>query len=585
MFCKQEPTEVQSVPTIPFQHLLRLPLFLALSFFALSTLGQTPTNPISKAKLIALKNAGISDPVLIKQIIKDGIDFDMDADTTLELKKAGFSDDVLQALLQASTKPPSASVQRAQSDSPAILYKAGRYPELADRLQAMLKSNPTDYRTQALLIVTLLKMKENDAANAQFQQLAAHEQEPTAAPFVKQVKVLIDSLDAMRKAKQDLMAALKDYRTTDAIAIVDRLSASPLQKDILRINLDVYQGKFDQARDRFSKIQFASHGEKQRAGKIEENIGTTETDYKKVMERIEVYLHSPMTPVICRFPLSDVAKYGFKDLAALSVNEYVQLVGNLIRLVPLSDEAQNLTFHAELLTGNYDQLERLGDKLLKEKGLIRIPFFSTNSFFQVVVDASKKHVYTEPDPHPFQPKWPTKSWSELQPFDLPFDQIQELSQKAGHWHVGMSSMGDLMVTHPYALKFKPAGVAPDYALMNILYCTAGEKAELTVTRNLGQYILHVAKNDNIKTELADPANAQGPSSGWVTGLMMAGASMSSNPALAAAAVQGLQADQAQKIANYEAQEAAFDTFTTRDTFDFLEADSFTGLEELLGVLN
>ena len=27
-----------------------------------------------------------------------------------------------------------------------------------------------------------------------------------------------------------------------------------------------------------------------------------------------------------------------------------------------------------------------------------------------------------------------------------------------------------------------------------LYCTAGEKAELTVTHNLGQYILHVADN-------------------------------------------------------------------------------------------
>lgn len=552
-----------------------------------SASAQASGNALTKEKLVALKNAGISDSVLIQQIQKDGIGFDMIADTTLELKNAGFSNDVLEALLQASSRAPSTAAQpTTESDSAAALYKAGRFPELADRLKATLKTNPTDYRTQALLIMTLLKMKEKDAARAEFEQLAAHDQDPAATPLVKQVRTLLDTLQKTEETKAKLIADLKDYRTADAIATVDQLPASPVQKEILRISLDMYQGHFDQARDRFAKIPFESYSAKEHAAAIRENINKTDADYKNVMSRVEFYLHSPLTPVFCTFPLSAVAQYGkqYHELASLTANEYVANVSNLARLAPLGDDIGNLLFHAELLSGNYEELERFGDRLLKDRGIIRVPFFSSDSYFQLVIDAGKKHIYTQADPHLFQPKWPTNRWSKLEPFDLPFDQIKKLNQKADHWHVGISSEGEIIATHPYALKFEPNGVAPNYALMNILYCTAGEKAELTVTRNLGQYILHVA-GGNIKAELADPSNAKGPSSGWLTGLLIAGASMSSNPSVRDTAIQGLQADQAQEMANYQAQQAAWDSFTTQDTFNFVEADAFTGLEQLLGVLN
>jgi hypothetical protein len=119
-----------------------------------------------------------------------------------------------------------------------------------------------------------------------------------------------------------------------------------------------------------------------------------------------------------------------------------------------------------------------------------------------------------------------------------------------------------------------------------LYCTAGEKAELTVTHNLGQDILHVADNSRIKAELADPKNATGAPSGLLTGLLIAGVSMYSNSAVASTAVQGLQAEQAQQMAAFQSQEAAWDSFTlASDSFNFLDVDAFSGLEELLGVLN
>jgi hypothetical protein len=552
----------------------------------ISSLAQTNGNALSKEKLVALKKAGVSDSVLIQQIQKDGIAFDMNADTTLELKNAGFSNDVLRALLQDSTKTPPASAQPARNDSVAALYKAGRFPELSDHLKATLKDNPTDYRTHALLIMTLLKMKEKDAAQSEFQALSAHGQDPAAAPYVKQVKALLDTLAKTQEAKDKLLAALKEYRTTDAMAVVDELPASPTQREVLKLNLDVYQAKFDQARDRFSKIQFASFAEKERSTKIQDSIATSESQYQKLMSRVDLYLYSKWILDVCFFPLSQYQQMHPSAFPSMSLSEYYGLIQNLSRLAPLTDEAANLSFHAELLAGKYDDLETLGDHLLKVRGNIRIPFYASDRFFRLVIDSSKGRIYTETDSHPVDPgvrKFTDKTWAPLIPFDLSFNQITGISQRVGTANASMPTLA----FKSYALKVEPDGVAPNYSLMNILFCSAGEKAVLTVTRNMGQYVLHVIGGTNtIKAELVDPSKAKGPSSGWLTGLLMMGASMSSNAALSSMAIQGLQADQAQQMATYQAQQAAWDSFSSaRDSFNFVEADAFSGLEQLLGVLN
>jgi len=95
-------------------------------------------------------------------------------------------------------------------------------------------------------------------------------------------------------------------------------------------------------------------------------------------------------------------------------------------------QASRLGFHAELSSGNYDELERFGDNLLKNKGAIRMPFFSSDRYFQLVIDLGKKHIYTEPDLHPFDGRYARGWWSDLEPFDMSFDQIQKIEQNAAH---------------------------------------------------------------------------------------------------------------------------------------------------------
>jgi len=573
----------------PARSTIRFILFglALLNFTSANTLGQAVSNGISKEKLIALRNAGVNDSVLVQQIQKDGIAFDMNADTTLELKNAGFSNDVLQALLQASRKAPPASAQTSQNDSVAALYKAGRFPELADHLKATLRANPSDYRTHALLIMTLLKMKEKDSAQSEFQTLSTHEQDPAAVPYVKQVRALLDTLAKTQEAKDKLLAALKEYRTTDAMAVVDELPASPTQREILKLNLDVYEAKFDQARDRFSKIQFERFAEKERSTKIQDSIATSEAQYQKLMSRVDVYLYSVLAPVSCRFPITEAVHYRCArcpELASLSAREYVEYVNNLTQIAPLNTDIVDLGFHAELLIGDYDKLEQMGDRLLKLGHSIRIPFYSSDRFFRVVIDPKRQHIYTESDPHRFE-ALSTKWLMAMVPFDLPYDQIKEISQARGHY-----DDGTLLGKNPYALKLGPGGgIAPNYSLMNILYCSAGQQAELTATKNLGQYILHVIGGNSVKADLLDPNKVKGGSSGWTTAALMLGGAltaMGGSSPLNQMAMQGLQVQQAQQMATYQAQQAAWESFSAaRDTFNFVEADAFSGLEQLLGVLN
>lgn len=314
---------------------------------------------------------------------------------------------------------------------------------------------------------------------------------------------------------------------------------------------------------------------------------------------MDVYLFSPYAASFC-VSFSEPYSRGYypDDFLALSVNDYVQTIDKLARLAPLNDNVLNLMFHAQLLTGNYEETERLGDRLLEARGKISIPFFSYDRFFKLVIDSAGKRIYTEDDQHPFRARYHTgggvKSnqeatvndwWSQLVPFDLRFDQITELDQKARR----RRDAAEVMVSKSYALKFSPSGIAPNYALMNILYCTAGEKAEMTVTRNLGQYVLHVIGKSKVNSQLADPSTAAGPPSGWATGLLMLSGSMGQQTPLQSAAtsmaIENLQAQQAQETARLQAEQATWDSITTQETFTFVEADAFTGLEQLLGVLN
>jgi hypothetical protein len=575
-------------------------LILASTALGLNTFAQTSTNALSKEKIIALKNAGVSDSVLIQQIQKDGINFEMNADATLELKNSGVSNEVLQALLTAKVDrmgpaPPAVGPEinaRAQE-----LYKAGKYGELADYLKKNLSANPSDYKSRTFLILSLLKLKDDASANQEFSELKRRSQDPNARRYVEKVESVFALLEKQKEGKSKILTALKNFNAHEASTAIEQLPASPLQREYLNVILDSYSGNFDSAHARLSKLNLESFAAKQQLKAIDDRVKQAQDEYTKAVAKLDVYIHSPLAPSSCFGPSG---AWNHSDYYKLTVAEYLNTVSTLVKLVPLNDLALNSLFHAEMLVGDYPEVENVGDRMLTAKGDIRLPFFSKDKYFDVVIDGKKRRIYSVASPLPFVVQYALNGsgigrhtgsadhndWNAaLVPFDLSFAEITSVSQHVPWGH----TTADYIKGRPYVLKFSPAGQAPNYAVMLLLGCTAGYEAQMRATRNLGQYVVHVIGRKDLSAELVDPSKK--PSNyGWMLGAMTAFyggvASQTGNTALADANAnlqQMISTEQAKGDAIRQQQMQTASALLDDQTA-FLSDDSFANLESLLGLL-
>jgi hypothetical protein len=73
----------------------------------------------------------------------------------------------------------------------------------------------------------------------------------------------------------------------------------------------------------------------------------------------------------------------------------VKLAGNAVQRFPLNKEFLDIGFHVMLLVAPYEQLLDYGDRLLAANGRIKIPFFSRDDLFNVVIDSRGRRLFTE----------------------------------------------------------------------------------------------------------------------------------------------------------------------------------------------
>ena len=74
--------------------------FLTLAILAPGAMAQE----LSHDSLVALQKSHLSDQVIVSQIEKDGISFEMTPTMTIQLKSEGFSDAIITALLTTAKK-------------------------------------------------------------------------------------------------------------------------------------------------------------------------------------------------------------------------------------------------------------------------------------------------------------------------------------------------------------------------------------------------------------------------------------------------------------------------------------------------
>lgn len=578
--------------------------FIPLALLMLLFSGTAKAQALSRQDILNLSSAGVSDDIITQKIQKDGISFDMSADAILELRKAGLSNGVIKKLLAAKVNKPESSPSIIAPDinlRAQELYRAGKYGEAADYLERNLSTNPSDYKSRAILILSLLKLNENASANQEFSELKANSQDPIARKYVEKLETLLALLEKQREGKARLLTALKNFNAQEASTAIEQLAASPLQREFLNIIVDSYSGNFESSHTRIAKLNPDSFLARQQLKAIDDRVKQTQDEYTRASAKVDVYIHSPYAPSSC-FPPTDTSKHS--DYYRLTVAEYLNAVSSLVRLVPLNDFALDMLFHAEILVGDYRDVENLGDRLLSAKGDIRLPFFSKDKYFDVVIDSKKRRIYSVVSSLPFVVQYPMNGsgWSPagrhqqlanhndwnaaLVPFDLSFAEVTAVSQHVPWGH----TTADYIKGQPYALRFSPSGQAPNYAVMLLLGCTAGYEAQMRATRNLGQFIVHVIGKDDLHVELVDPSTKPSDYSwmlGAVTAFYAGVAAQTGNAALAEAnanLIQMMNSEQAKGTATQQQQIQTWFSLLDDQTA-FLSESSFDDLESLLGLLN
>ncbi len=87
-------------------------LFLATPLLALATHAQTQ-KPLTNADVLNMSKQGFEASLIVKDIASNPTDFDVSPQALIDLKAAGVSQDVMEAMLAAHAAKPSAAVEAA----------------------------------------------------------------------------------------------------------------------------------------------------------------------------------------------------------------------------------------------------------------------------------------------------------------------------------------------------------------------------------------------------------------------------------------------------------------------------------------
>jgi hypothetical protein len=434
-------------------------------------------------------------------------------------------------------------------------------------------------------------MHDRDDAKLELKALEDLPRSPEKQTYLSKVQSLFSAMDQTAEAKRKIIEAISKYQVEGINRVLDRLSLSPSQRAVLAAYLNVYQGDFANASKAIADSSVTTYSEREQLEDVSGHINALNKTYSESLGKIDKYLHGPLTASVCF--QGDYLRYE-PAFSSISIQEYLNLIRDISSIAPLNHDVMDLVFHAQMLTGDYDALEKLGDMLLDAKGTVRIPFFASDRFFNLVIDSKQKRLFTEPDSHPFPRQkytmgfgaWKeaerTPSFKELEAFNLAFSDIREISQNAS----GGNPVGTLKGS--YALKVEPNGLAPNYALMQLLECSAGYPAEFAATRALGLYVKHVIGNDQLKAKLADPAKARSSTeSGWTSALVALYGAMETrqgHPELASMVNQALAEQREADAKNAETEQQTM-KMLQKDFLEFTEREDFKQIETLLGVVD
>ena len=116
-------------------------------------------------------------------------------------------------------------------------------------------------------------------------------QDPAAHKLAEKLDALSATLDAHEAAKQALENALRDYNISVAEQEIEKLQVSPSQRSILKAYLNMYRGRFDEARSELNSVSTTNYAI------VQEGLDTlskAEVNYRSLSEKAYSFLYSPV---------------------------------------------------------------------------------------------------------------------------------------------------------------------------------------------------------------------------------------------------------------------------------------------------
>lgn len=480
---------------------------------------------LSLDQILQLHSAGVGDTVIAHQVEANGISFEPDAPSLLTLRKAGLTDTVLDAIVKATPGTTKAVGGATASDQVGELYKARKYPELADLLQGKVRANSVTDREWTILILTLLKLDNLQEAKLQSEQFRAHFPMSSYAP---QLGLIIDQADERARLRTPIDDAIKNLNYNSVVSIINGSKLLAEDKRDMLIDAAVIAADFDGARQLLANMAGLSYVQINHLKDREQRLKEQEKDFKAAQSKVDNYIYSRGAVSDCDGRSSDRLYVPVDGRSPdFTVQAYIEAVRALVTTAPLSEETFSRVFHATMISSKYADVEQMGDKILAATGRVRATGFGANGFVTLIIDREHRRLLTEPDDHPFLSSDPASNITVV-PFNLAFSEVKGLTQSA-RGTVVLWPADEWMNTSSYAIKIEPAGVIPQYPLMDFINCSIGHNSQLRATYNLGAYIRHVVGLDDKRTSLVTPGEDRKPGGmGFMTFMAAAGMTLGVN---------------------------------------------------------
>jgi len=368
------------------------------------------------------------------------------------------------------------------------------YAQSSNLLKEYLANVPTDQLARCLLLNIDVRTHQKSEAIEQLTILKNKPIPPNLSNVVSKLELAVRNFELEHSLNKALVALKAD----EATEIVDRMAIGTQQKELLKYYVDLRQGNLASALFRAMTLDHVAANDSSVAAlNFREKVSRDTELFTKIQQRVDWYRYSALTNGSCT---SDWIRQEIPKQHYEIQQEYMQILANSEKEFPLSSWVLDHAFFATLLSDRpYEDLEAFGDTILDAKGILKIPFYSRDALFNLVIDTRTRHIRTEPDPHVRLNESGSDKMQVMMPFDLAFDQVTSIDQKASTElaNGGLSSSS-------YALRLEPVGLAPRYAFMDAIQCLDGEAKQKSVTQNLGRYVAHVIGISKAKVHLVNP---------------------------------------------------------------------------------